>query len=471
MYSKIKDYFKEKVRNFVVGIATETAELKATEIATYKAYEVAQKEAFEISTKISEKKSLEILTHIENDLLVDVDKKLSYSTHIILELLKQIHMLKASSMNIENDIWEKYRNRYIGIWLGGNQQIVKGKEPIANFFGAGINCVLSEFPLTIIEEEDTLDNVEVIAFWGQSSHIKYLPLLYLITLKQKEVLFIEDGFIYNIFSHTKSLTGEYPKELTVGMSYTIDDITSHFDGSMPSRLEQIIASDFEIENLEIVRSKLLIKSIVKNKITKYNYQSLEIKKYGNNKQKVLVIDQAYGDYSVYKSGATEQVFSQMLSDAIAENPDADILVKVHPDMIANPNRAGAKHGGYFGNMKLDNPNIIIIKEEINPYIILEQVQKVYVCTSQLGFEALMLQKKVIVYGVPFYAGWGVTLDRGNEEFLQRRNKKRTIEELFWFAYIWYSRYYNPITRKVCKIEDILNYITNEYIMLKVKNEK
>jgi capsular polysaccharide export protein len=285
--------------------------------------------------------------------------------------------------------------------------------------------------------------------------------LYLITLKQKKILFVEDGFIYNVFSHTKSLTGKYPKELTIGMSYTIDDITAHFDGSMPSRLEQIIVSGFEVDSLEIDRVKHLIHSIVENKITKYNYQSLEMKRFGKRKNKILVVDQAYGDYSVYKSGATEQVFLQMLNDALIENQDADILVKVHPDMIANPNRAGAKSGGYFGNMNLDNPRIIIIKEEINPFVILEQVQKVYVCTSQLGFEALMSKKQVIIYGVPFYAGWGITIDRGDIEALQRRkNTKRTLEELFWFSYIWYSRYYDPVLKKECSLESILIQLIN-----------
>lgn len=99
-------------------------------------------------------------------------------------------------------------------------------------------------------------------------------------------------------------------------------------------------------------------------------------------------------------------------------------------------------------------------------MIIEQVQSIYVCTSQLGFEGLMSNKKVYCYGVPFYAGWGLTIDRGNIEYLERRLQKRSAEEVFWFAYIWYSRYYSPEQQTQCMIEDVL-----EELILNIKNYK
>jgi len=462
MYQKIKDYVRNKIIEISTNVASRVAENRSREIASQVAIDVSNQKSQEIASqvanKISEQKANEIL-NIINENFSTFDEKLGQSTHIIFELLKQINASKE--MPNENP-WDRYSEKHMGLWLGGHSQLVDGKKPVNDFFGGGINCVLSNIPLKIVSDGSTLDDIEVLIFWGQSSHVKYLPLLYNAVLKQKEILFAEDGFIYNLISHTKSLTSTYPKKWTMGMSFTIDDITAHFDGSIASRLELKILSNYKLSALEVNRSQLLIKKIVEQKITKYNYQSLVEKTFGTREEKVLVVDQAYGDYSVYKSGATEKVFVKMLNDALNENPNADILVKVHPDMVANPNRAGSKKGGYFASMKLDSTRIILIKEEINPYIIINQVQKVYVCTSQLGFESLMAGKKVFTYGIPFYAGWGLTVDRGKKESLKRRNiKTRTTVELFWFAYIWYSRYFNPVSGEKCEIENVLGYIINE----------
>ena len=40
-------------------------------------------------------------------------------------------------------------------------------------------------------------------------------------------------------------------------------------------------------------------------------------------------------------------------------------------------------------------------------------------TSLVGFEALLRNKKVYTYGLPFYAGWGLTIDAMP---IERRNR-------------------------------------------------
>ena len=40
------------------------------------------------------------------------------------------------------------------------------------------------------------------------------------------------------------------------------------------------------------------------------------------------------------------------------------------------------------------------------------VDEVHVNSSLAGFEALLRGTKVSTYGVPFYAGWGLTEDHG-----------------------------------------------------------
>jgi capsule polysaccharide export protein KpsC/LpsZ len=78
-----------------------------------------------------------------------------------------------------------------------------------------------------------------------------------------------------------------------------------------------------------------------------------------------------------------------------------------------------------------------------------------VVTSQLGFEALMLGKKVTCFGVPFYAGWGLTDDRIPAP---RRRAHRTVLEVFAAAYFHYARYVNPINGKRCQLEGLVDAI-------------
>ena len=464
----IKQYVKTKVSNFVIRIATDVANSKAREVAE----EVAISKAREVAEEVANSKAREVAEEVANSKAREVAENFQKDTYIRLEQnnlinIKKFNKLMGISFELSKRVnflssklfinpWEYYKSKQFGFWFGDFNVTLKGKEPIPNIFCAGLNCVLSDKPLCFSPNESNLDDVDILLLWGQSSQESHINMIYNALLKQKKILFVEDGFFYNVISHVKSLQGNYPSNISQGMSFTIDDITAHFDGSLPSRLEQIINSDKVIDENEVIRARELIKVIIKNKITKYNYQSIEHKSYGLRMSKVLVVDQAYGDYSVYKSGASEEVFGKMLADAISENPDSDILVKIHPDMIVDPNRAGAKNGGYFGNMQINHPNVIIIKDEINPYVIIEQVQSIYVCTSQLGFEGLMSSKKVYCYGVPFYAGWGLTIDRGNKEYLERRIQIRSVEEVFWFAYIWYSKYYSPLNQKKCEIENVLD---------------
>ena len=51
------------------------------------------------------------------------------------------------------------------------------------------------------------------------------------------------------------------------------------------------------------------------------------------------------------------------------------------------------------------------------------VDAVYVVTSTMGFEALLVGKPVTTFGVPWYAGWGVTDDRVTFEQAQDIWKK------------------------------------------------
>lgn len=262
----------------------------------------------------------------------------------------------------------------------------------------------------------------------------------------KPALVAELGFINCI----KNMADEiYPKEFFQYISFMFDDLAPYYDARQLNRMEQMLNDkNFVITDEQRQRARSCIDIIVDTHLTKYNHQPIYEPQIGvNGRKKVLVVDQSYGDMSISKGLANDDTFKNMLSAAISENPDADIIVKTHPDTIE-----GA--GGYYKGLKAEG-NVYTMTDPINPISLIKSCDKVYVCTTQLGFEALMCGKEVHVFGMPFYAGWGLTKDR---QVCERRTNKRTLEEVFYIAYILYTHYVNPDTESPCEIEEAMNYL-------------
>jgi capsular polysaccharide export protein len=77
----------------------------------------------------------------------------------------------------------------------------------------------------------------------------------------------------------------------------------------------------------------------------------------------------------------------------------------------------------------------------------------------MGFEALLVGKPVVCFGVPWYAGWGLTDDRVQDSpAWARRTKKRSVDELFAAAYLHYTRYLNPFTHERGSILDVIEWL-------------
>jgi capsular polysaccharide export protein len=64
---------------------------------------------------------------------------------------------------------------------------------------------------------------------------------------------------------------------------------------------------------------------------------------------------------------------------------------------------------------------------------------VHTMTSLVGFEALLRELTVKTYGLPFYAGWGLTQDSAQ---CARRTRSLTLEELVYGCLELYPRYYS-----------------------------
>ncbi|OOF52086.1 beta-3-deoxy-D-manno-oct-2-ulosonic acid transferase [Rodentibacter genomosp. 1] len=262
--------------------------------------------------------------------------------------------------------------------------------------------------------------------------------------KQHNLPFValEDGFLRSIGLGVNG----YPP-----MSIVVDSLGIYYDTSTPSELEQLVLAQPDEAPPEAQQALDLI---LKVRLSKYNHA---VDFSGSfTKPAVLVVDQTFGDMAVKYGQADESHFHSMLQAAIAENPHAIIVVKTHPDVLSG------KKKGYL-TLQEDLPeNVQILTEDVNPLSLIAVVEKVYCVTSQMGFEALLAKKKVITFGVPWFAGWGITEDRHPQAQAlaqSERRKVRSVLQLFYAAYFQYSRYINPNTGQTGTIFDVIDYLT------------
>lgn len=290
-----------------------------------------------------------------------------------------------------------------------------------------------------------LASVDLFVQWGITEKTEKKKQMEARNALGRELLILEDGFVRSVGI---GLSGE------PGLSIILDDTTSYYDATKPSRLECLLESGPELTEQQAARAEALIAGIVGSRISKYNHAPDAPLTIGNPKRpKILLLDQRQGDQSVLSGMADDSTFRKMLQDAIHHYSDHDILIKQHPDAIL-----GGK-GSYFNNQSLafikNVDNVFLIDFDINPHALFDIVEEVHVVTSGMGFEALMAGKKVYCHGMPFYAGWGVTEDRIQ---LDRRARKRSLVEIFHFAYVDLSRYYSPDLGRACELEELVDYI-------------
>lgn len=254
---------------------------------------------------------------------------------------------------------------------------------------------------------------------------------------------LEDGFI--------GYAG-HPARRGVPLSLIRDDLGIYYDARQPSRLEQLIAEPSDDALLQ--RAEALITRLVAEGVTKYNCYpdrtlppALRRQFNEDERPRVLIVDQVAGDSSITGALADEADFLRMLEAARAEFPDARLLLRTHPD-----SRLGRKAGVLA---RLARAELEVIDAHCHPHALLREVDAVFTVSSQLGFEALLLGKPVFCFGMPFYAGWGLTLDAKQ---CPRRTARVTLPQLVAAALIRYPRYVDPVLQQRCEVEQILDLL-------------
>jgi capsular polysaccharide export protein len=254
---------------------------------------------------------------------------------------------------------------------------------------------------------------------------------------------IEDGFVRS---------SGLGAECRPPMSILVDRTGGiYFDPARPSELETVLAThDFDAALLD--RARALRAAIVTARLGKYGVDhSTPPLDLPAGRTVVLAIGQVDDDLSVVRGGAGVAGNPGFLARVRAEEPDAYILYRPHPDVAAGLRR------GHLADPVISGL-VDCVVEGRSLFDLIERCDGVHVLSSLTGFEALLRGRRVTVHGMPFYAGWGLTRDLA--EAPSRRDRRLSLDELVAGALILVPRYRDPVTLLPCTAETLVSRLSS-----------
>lgn len=257
-------------------------------------------------------------------------------------------------------------------------------------------------------------------------------------------LAFEDGFLRSL----------HPGERQKPSAMVMDRSGIYYDARQPSDLETMLQEgDFHADELR--QAEDLLALLKRKHLSKYNHGRNEVRGLPAGPL-VLVIDQTLGDASIEGGLAGASSFARMAEAAVAENPGSVVAAKLHPEV------AGGAKAGYLRDLATAR-RLHLYTENVSPWSLLARRPKVYTVSSQFGFEAVLAGCEVTCFGVPFYAGWGLTDDRAT---VPRRTRRCRPAELVAAAYLRYCRYFDAWDRTpidAVTAVDQLDFLRSSYL--------
>jgi capsular polysaccharide export protein len=250
---------------------------------------------------------------------------------------------------------------------------------------------------------------------------------------------VEDGFIRSI---------GLGADCVPPLSIVADGLGAHYDPRQPSTLERMLADETPSPAL-LDRARNLRAQISRGGISKYGVGQGALPRPAGERRHVLVTGQVEDDRSM-RLGAGGLTNLDLLRRARAEEPDAYLIYRPHPDVMA-----GHRKGHVPAEEVARLADAVDAQSPISDLIAM--VDAIHVLTSLAGFEALVQGKSVTVHGCPFYAGWGLTRDRG--EVPARRTRRLSVDALIAAVLIGYPRYLDPVTGLPCPPELLIERMT------------
>lgn len=244
------------------------------------------------------------------------------------------------------------------------------------------------------------------------------------------IMRVEDGFL-----RSSGLGAKFHRPL----SWVTDDKGIYFDPRTPSRLEEILQTP-QFSEEEMAGAHELLRFLREHRLTKYNVGGEPLgwdRNQAGGRKTILVPGQVEADASI-RCGSPELKSNEALLRRVREaEPDAFLIFKAHPDLVA-----AARHGQVLPAGADQLADLTVLHGSALDW--LDVCDEVHTMTSTLGFEAILRSVPVVTYGLPFYAGWGLTRDH---LACGRRTRTRSVEELVCGALIRYPRYLDPQSGK------------------------
>lgn len=257
------------------------------------------------------------------------------------------------------------------------------------------------------------------------------------------VVRMEDGFLRSV---------GLGSDFHVPLSLVVDARGIYFDPSRQSDLEHLLAhQDFDAG--ELARAARIRERIVALDVSKYNVGArarLALPAEAADKKVVLVVGQVEDDASIRLGTIDVCTNTALLKAAREAAKDAYVVWKPHPD-VTSGNRRGAVSPADAARLA------DLVVTDVSVGGCLAVADEVHTMTSLVGFEALLRRLRVVVYGHPFYAGWGLTVDRHPHP---RRTRARTLDELVAATLFRYARYVHPATLELTTPEAIVDYLVD-----------
>lgn len=246
-------------------------------------------------------------------------------------------------------------------------------------------------------------------------------------ISRRHPVFLEDGFLRSFGRSDQPL------------SIVADQQGIFYNARRPSDLEAHIKADLSPEDM--ARARRIAELWRTQRISKYNH--LPDPKALPEAPYVLLMDQVAGDCSIPAGLAKARDFDRMLEAAMRLFPDCKIVIKTHPDVSA-----GKKLGHFDIDALAKHDQVEIRSAAEHPVDLISNAQAVFTVTSQTGFEALIHGVPVHTFGMPFYAGWGLTtdhLDTSTPEgfYAIQRRREVGLESLIHASLVLYPRYMDP----------------------------
>ena len=253
---------------------------------------------------------------------------------------------------------------------------------------------------------------------------------------------VEDAFLRSLFP---GRAGE------PALGLLLDHQGVHYNPARPSDLETLLATDPLDDHALLERARLGMARLKAAGLSKYSAHDPDLAPPPPGY--VLIVDQVRGDASLTHGGLDGPVpphlFREMLIQAQLDFPGARIMIRTHPET-----QGGHRTGHFTADDALPD-HITLLDAPVSPWELLEGAIAVYTVSSQLGFEAILAGHKPVVFGLPFYAGWGLTNDMTPHP---GRSRRLTRAQLFAGAMLLYPLWYDPCRDRLCSFEDALDHI-------------